>query len=161
MLKYVDTLIGFREIPDEISLCINISGCKNACPNCHSPWLANDIGEELSEKELHKLIMKNTGITCVCFMGGDSDTECINTLAKSIRNSYPELKIAWYSGKPIMSQGIELKNFDFIKLGPYIEANGGLDNPNTNQRLYEVCRLRKLPDAFGLSDVTSKFWKNG
>ena len=27
MLKYVDTLVTFSEIPDEISLCINVSNC--------------------------------------------------------------------------------------------------------------------------------------
>lgn len=27
---------------------------------------------------------------------------------------------------------------DYIKLGPYVEEKGGLDNPNTNQRFYRI-----------------------
>ena len=47
MLKYVDTLVSFQEVPDEISLCINISNCPCHCDGCHSPYLADDIGEYL------------------------------------------------------------------------------------------------------------------
>lgn len=39
MLKYVDTAIVFSEIPDEVTLAINISGCPNKCKNCHSQYL--------------------------------------------------------------------------------------------------------------------------
>ena len=45
MLKYVDTLVTFSEIPDEITLCINISNCPCKCPGSHSSYLAQDIGE--------------------------------------------------------------------------------------------------------------------
>ena len=31
MLKYVDTLIAFSEMPKEVALCINLSGCRKAC----------------------------------------------------------------------------------------------------------------------------------
>ena len=50
MVKYVDTLVTFAEFPNEISLCINISGCPNHCPGCHSPYLAQDIGEVLNKE---------------------------------------------------------------------------------------------------------------
>ena len=72
-MKYTDTMVTFSEVPDKISLCINISGCPNRCPGCHSPELWEDIGTELNEDSLTKLINKNEGITCVCFMGGDAD----------------------------------------------------------------------------------------
>ena len=39
MLKYVDSQITFREIPDEITLCINISNCPFRCKGCHSKEL--------------------------------------------------------------------------------------------------------------------------
>ena len=48
MLKYVNTMVTFSEVPDEISLCIEISNCKCHCKNCHSPYLPDDIGEELN-----------------------------------------------------------------------------------------------------------------
>lgn len=150
MLKYKDVLVGFQEVPDEISLCINITNCPNNCIGCHSPYLAEDIGEELTIKELSKLIIKNKGITCVCLMGGDSDPNYINTLAINIHNI--GLKSAWYSGKTSVSSKININNFDYIKLGPYIEEFGPLNNPNTNQIMY------KITDN-GLENITYKFWK--
>ena len=149
MLKYKDVLVGFQEVPDEISLCINITNCPNNCIGCHSPYLAEDIGNELTPEELSRLIMKNKGITCVCLMGGDNDPKQINSLAKVIKSLYP-YKVAWYSGSTKLAPEIIIHNFDYIKLGPYIEEFGPLNNPNTNQRMF------KMPD---IEDITYKFWK--
>jgi len=63
MLKYLNTQVTFSEIPDEITLCINITGCKIGCKNCHSSYLAEDIGEELNSHSLKGLIDNNKGIT--------------------------------------------------------------------------------------------------
>lgn len=99
MVKYVDTLVTFAEFPNEISLCINISGCPNNCPGCHSPYLAQDIGEVLNKESLFRLIEANKGISCVGLMGGDQAPNTINWLAKCIKEQYPELKVGWYSGR--------------------------------------------------------------
>ena len=40
--------------------------------------------------------------------------------------------------------------FDYVKVGPYIEARGPLNNPNTNQRLYHHGE-----------DITARFWHKG
>ena len=159
-MKYVETEIVFREIPNEITLAINISECPNKCPSCHSKHLWTDIGKPLNWHSLRELIKKNRGISCVCFMGGDGDTLTINHLAESIKNSpiYEYLKIGWYSGLSEIPDNIEVKNFDYIKLGPYIEELGPLNNPNTNQRFYEICRIDKLPPRFILIDRTKLFW---
>ncbi len=161
MLKYVDILVSFSEIPDEITLCINISQCPNNCKGCHSPWLREDIGEDLNIESLYSLINKNKGVTCVCFMGGDQDPAEISNLAFAVRlrSDYP-YKTAWYSGKQHIPDELNVSDFDYIKIGPYIEELGGLDNPNTNQKMYEVCRISKLPEKFILNDITNKFWKN-
>lgn len=159
MLKYVDTAVTLSEIPDEITLCINISNCPCHCKGCHSSYLVEDIGTILDKDILINLIRENRGITCIAFMGGDSNPEEINDLAFCIRVlSEYQYKVAWYSGRQELSKEIDLKNFDYIKLGPYIEEKGPLNNPNTNQRFYEICRVHKLPDAFVMKDVTSKFW---
>lgn len=162
MLKYVDTKVTFSEVPDEISLCINISNCPCHCKNCHSPYLAEDIGEPLIYKDTHnnrtvincnplyELIEANKGITCVCLMGGDSNPEYINILGKTIKCH--KLKSAWYSGKQELSKDINLEFFDFIKLGPYIEELGPLNSRTTNQRFYKVSNGE-------LINITSKFWK--
>ena len=151
MLKYVDTMVTFSEFPDEISLCINISNCPCHCIGCHSSYLAEDIGEPLLESTLHKLVTENKGITCVGFMGGDIEPKSVNALAQYIKIEY-NLKVGWYSGRKELSKDIELDNFDYIKIGPYIEEYGPLNNPNTNQKMY-------LVDNGQLIDITSKFWK--
>ena len=58
MIKYVpeDTSVVFAEIPDEITLAINISNCPGSCPGCHSPYLQQDTGEELTAEKLSALI---------------------------------------------------------------------------------------------------------
>ena len=161
-MKYVDTIIGFNEFPNEISLCINISGCPNHCPGCHSSYLAQDIGEVLNKESLFRLIEANKGISCVGLMGGDQAPATINWLAKCVKEQYPELKVGWYSGKDKLSPEINLTYFDFYKIGPYIEEKGPLTNPNTNQRFYSkgehLHKISAYKDSF--YDVTNWFWKN-
>ena len=153
MLKYVDTLVSFSEVPDEITLCINITGCKIGCKNCHSPYLAEDIGNILNLQALTSLIDSNSGITCVCIMGGDANPSKVDDIAQDIKEYYPKLKVAWYSGKQELSKDINLEFFDFIKLGPYKEELGPLNSRTTNQRFYKV-------NGKELIDITNKFWKH-
>ena len=66
-----------------------------------------------------------------------------------------DIKVGWYSGRQELSPDIDIANFDYIKLGPYKEECGPLDNPNTNQRLYKV----RIEDGERkLKDITHKFW---
>lgn len=153
MLKYVDTKVVFAEIPDEITLAINISGCPCNCKGCHSSYLAKNIGEPLDLQHLTNLIDSNKGISCVCIMGGDANPSEVDDIAQDIKEYYPELKVGWYSGRQELSKNIELGNFDYIKLGPYIEEFGPLNSKTTNQRFYKVSDGE-------LVDITSKFWKH-
>ena len=173
MLKYVGYDIVFREIPDETTLAINISNCPCHCKGCHSSYLAEDIGEPLTITRIEKLINENKGITAICFMGGDNDPKLINHYASLVRalttTKFPKvtipaetemqetvpIKIGWYSGRATLAEEIELKNFNYVKLGPYIEECGPLNNPNTNQRLYKVI----VEDGeYKLTNITYKFW---
>lgn len=166
MLKYTTTEIVFREIPDETSLAINISGCPIKCPDCHSKELWQDKGKDLSQRALNRLIEENPGITCVAFMGGDLDPDHIGMLALFIHTNYPALKVAWYSGAEKLPPKYKyLMYFDYLKLGPYIKERGPLDNPNTNQKLYKVGeRANYILDngtkgtGTRISDITYKFW---
>ena len=153
-MKYVDTLVSFSEIPDEITLCINISNCPNKCERCHSSWLQKNIGIELNNYELYDIINKNSGISCVCFMGGDSNPEEINNLAIKIKSK--NLKVGWYSGNSEISDKINIKNFDYIKIGPYLKDKGPLSDKNTNQKMYEIIHFTGMNS---LKDITYKFWK--
>lgn len=153
MLKYVDTKVVFAEVPDEITLAINISNCPCQCKGCHSSYLAQDIGEHLDLQHLTNLIDSNKGITCVCIMGGDANPSEVDDIAQDIKEYYPELKVGWYSGRQELSKDIELSNFDFIKLGPYKEEFGPLNSKTTNQRFYKV-------NGKELINITSRFWKH-
>lgn len=149
MIKYTDTQVVFAEIPDEITLAINISNCPHHCPGCHSAYLQTDVGEELTFDVLKDLIDKNKGITCVAFMGDGGDIDSIFLLGVFVQNE--GLKAAIYTGNdklPLRFWG----EFDYIKVGPYIEKLGPLNSPTTNQRLYGKYDGEWL-------DITSKFWK--
>jgi anaerobic ribonucleoside-triphosphate reductase activating protein len=150
MLKYVDVAVVFSEVPDEVTLAINISNCPCHCEGCHSAYLARDIGKPLDAVELGLLIERCRGVSCVAFMGGDAAPEEVDELAFFVKDSYPELKTAWYSGRQELSPHIGLENFDFIKLGPYIPSRGGLESPDTNQRFYAV-------HGKELEDITYRF----
>ena len=139
MLKCYSYDIVCQEIPDEISLAVNISCCPNRCPGCHSPWLWSNEGEDMTEDMLAMLMERySAAITCFCFMGGDADPMEVMRLAKLIKDRWPHLKTAWYSGKEELPEGFDIRTMDYIKLGPYIEALGGLKSPHTNQSLYKI-----------------------
>lgn len=157
MLKYVDTKVVFAEIPDEITLAIDISNCPCHCEGCHSSYLADDIGEPLDLQHLTDLIDSNRGISCVCIMGGDANPSEVDDIAQDIKEYYPELKIAWYSGRQELSKGINLENFDYVKLGPYRKDLGPLNSPTTNQRFYKIIHT-SVPSTL-LVDQTYLFWK--
>lgn len=151
MLKFTDTMVVFSEIPDHITLAINISNCQNRCPNCHSKELCGDIGEILNEDVLSSLIEKNNGINTVCFMGEGKDWNEVIKLAQFIRKKYSNLKIAIYSGRDKV-ENIFFTTFDFVKVGRYDEKYGPLNKETTNQRLYEI-------NGDIINDITYKFWK--
>lgn len=151
MLKFTDTMVVFREIPDHITLAINISNCQNRCPNCHSKELCGDIGEILNEDVLSSLIEKNNGINTICFMGEGKDWNEVIKLAQFIRKKYSNLKIGIYSGRDKVEE-IFFTTFDFVKVGRYDEKCGPLNKETTNQRLYEI-------NGDTINDITYKFWK--
>lgn len=153
-MKYLDYAITFSEFPDEISLCINISNCPFHCPGCHSPELWEDKGEELNEESLATLIGRNPGISCVGFMGGKPGA--VNDLANFVKQHWL-LKIGWYwGGEYIPKDYINIRNFNYIKVGPYIKELGPLDCPTTNQRMYKYYNYE---DLIKWEDITYKFWK--
>lgn len=154
MLKYVNTGVVFQEIPDEVTLSINIANCPCHCPGCHSQYLWQDIGEQLTPQAIDELVESyGTDITCVCFMGGDADPSGVNALARHVHKAHPQLKVAWYSGRIRVPSSVVKTDFDYIKVGPYIKHLGGLKSKTTNQRIY-----KKTTDS-DFVDITSRFWK--
>ena len=161
MIKYkADTVqVVFEEIPDEVTLAIEITNCPGMCVGCHSPWLRDDIGEELTPDKLFELIDANKGINCVVFMGEGKDPEALKSLAADIHARYPHLSTALYSGREEVEEEYNWY-FNYIKVGPYIPEFGPLNKETTNQRLYEIeCHLDDLKCE--RKDITYKFWRNG
>ena len=140
-MKVASFDIVFQEIPGEVTLALNLSNCPCHCPGCHSQHLAEDIGEVVTEELMDDLIGRYKGlITCVAFMGGDAEPMNVIYWANYIHDlrfkiADLRLKTAWYSGRTNMPK--DEKAFDYVKLGPYIEALGGLKSPTTNQRFYK------------------------
>ncbi len=150
MIKAASYDIVFQEVPGEVTLALNISGCPCHCPGCHSPHLWEDTGEPLTSGLLDDLIARYEGlVTCVAFMGGDQAPDEVLRLAQYVKETHPMLKTAWYSGRMKMPSNGTL---DYVKLGPYVEALGGLKSERTNQRFY-----KRVGDEW--QDITSVFWK--
>ena len=154
MLKYVNTGIVFQEIPDEVTLAINISGCPCRCPGCHSRYLWEDVGLPLDTDAIDDFADEyGQDITCIAFMGGDADPSGVNLLAQYIREEHPEFRVAWYSGRLRIPAKVCKTDFDYIKIGPYIRHLGPLNQPTTNPRLYRVHTDGRL------DDITCRFWR--
>ena len=150
MLKYYNYDIVFQEIPDEVTLAVNITNCPHRCVGCHSPHLRHNIGETLDAAALDGLLAKyGRQITCVCFMGGDRQPKDVATLARHLRQ-HTNLKVAWYSGNDIMPRYAPL--FDYVKIGGYHEDLGGLNSRTTNQKLFRITNNNQ-------EDITNRFWK--
>lgn len=154
MLKYANFDIVFQEVPDEVTLAINISNCPNQCVGCHSQYLWQDVGENLDKDTLDQLINQyKTGITCVCFMGGDAEPYDVANLAMHVKNKYKDMKTAWYSGKNELPEAFHAETFDYIKTGRYDAKFGPLNSITTNQRM-----IKRLADG-RIKDITSRFQK--
>ena len=170
-MKVASYDIVFQEIPNEVTLALNLSQCPCSCPGCHSPHLAQDIGEPLTDELLLGLLDRyGAGVTCVCLMGGDAFPEQVNQWLWRIRSLGK--KSAWYSGRAEKAPEVKEQNLDFLKLGPYREELGGLKSPRTNQRLYRIVRIpvaaeadsgespsNPLIEQYEWEDITSLFWK--
>lgn len=148
MLKYYSKSIVFQEIPDEISLALEITNCPHKCKNCHSPQLRENIGVELTNEEI-KNLCRNPLISCLCLMGGDSDHKDVIRIAEEAHKA--GLKVAMYSGDENIDSSL-IPYLDYYKVGPYIEEKGPLNNKNTNQKLYRITQGI-------LENITYRFWR--
>lgn len=136
-LRYSNYDIVFQEVPGEVTLAINITGCPHRCPGCHSSYLQEYFGELLLEN-LDGILSKYDGlITCVCFMGGEQNLANLLSALKVAKTHY--VKTCVYSGDDSVEPFNDVLEFlDYLKIGPYISGQGGLNSESTNQRFYKV-----------------------
>lgn len=158
MLKFVTSDVVFQEVPDEVTLAIDISNCPCHCKGCHSPFLWKDEGMVLNEESLLELIMPYEGeLTCIGFMGGDIAPAEVARLATFVYDHFDGvLKTAWYSGRQTLPSNVDVSVFDYVKLGPYVEEKGPLKEETTNQRMY-----RRNRETGKWEDITYRFWRKG
>lgn len=144
-LKYIGYAITFQEVPDEISLVFNISGCPYKCDGCHSTFLWEYIGDYLLD-DIEYVIKKYIDyISCVCFMGGDQNKGDLIKALKICREKY-HLKTCLYTGNDNHNYLKDLFPYlDWIKIGRYDESNlsenhkeFGVRLASTNQHLFKV-----------------------
>ena len=154
MTKYVPqmTSVVLEEIPDRVCLAVDISNCRGNCVGCHSPFLREDVGEELTPAVIDALLADNFGVNCFLFLGEGRDPESLLALAAHVRAR--GLLAALYSGRDAVEPAF-CESFDYLKLGPYLPEYGPLNQPTTNQRLYRI-----HPDGTR-EDITSRFWHRG
>ena len=121
-MRFTNYDIVMRELPNEVALAINISGCPFSCEGCHSPELQEDVGTELTPDEIEKLVESYIDgyITAICFMGGEQHPEFYH-LIKWLSEKYPILKIGLYTGADDVEN--KIKNYlHYVKCGEYIQG---------------------------------------
>ena len=157
MIKYLPemTSVVLEEIPDRVTLAVEITGCRGCCEGCHSPFLREDIGTPLTESAIDALVQDNFGVDCFLFLGEGPDPLELVPLAAYVRAL--GLKAALYSGRDEVEDAL-WEAFDYVKTGPYIPAKGPLDRPSTNQRLY---RRDGGTGRAAFTDITARFWRRG
>lgn len=143
-LKYKGYSIVMQEVPNEISLAINVSGCPHMCEGCHSTYLWDYDGNYLID-DIDKLLNQYSDlISCVCFMGGDQNQNDLLYCIDKVNSK--GLKICLYTGINdinLISKDI-IEKLDYIKIGRYVEKLGGLDKKTTNQHFYDLKNKKEL-----------------
>jgi len=146
--------IVFQEVPNEISLCFSITGCKVGCKGCHSTDIWNeDFGTPLTNTTFTKWLMQYQNlISCVLFMGGEWQPSALIeklTIAKNFG-----LKTCLYSGREHIDIEIS-QHLTFLKTGQWQPALGGLNSANTNQLFLDLSTGKKLNYLF--NSANSRF----
>lgn len=139
--------VGTLEVPDEISLVYTISGCPLRCPGCHSAELREPSrGEVLDPGTLAATLRRYAGLaTCLCFLGGEWQPDALVELLREARRQ--GFATCLYTGRHSVDDRIAAE-LDYLKLGPWIAALGGLDQPTTNQRFLDLRSGRDLTHRF-------------
>lgn len=147
-LKYQGFSITFQEVPDEVSLVFNVSGCSHHCEGCHSPNLWEYEGNYLADDYHDTLLKYKSYVTAVCFMGGEQSPD---ELAIYVDEAHQNgLKVCLYSGNDTLDSISGTLDLDYLKIGHYDAAKGGLSSPTTNQRFYKMGDL-------GWYDISDRF----
>lgn len=146
-MRYSEFTVTTQEVPGELSLCFTITGCPLQCRGCHSPYLWKAGSGQVLTDELYEDILQKYQLlaSCVLFMGGEwHSRELIDKLMQAREMGY---ETCLYTGLDSLQDSI-LQQLTWVKLGPWIARNGGLDSLNTNQRFIRVSTNESLNHLF-------------
>lgn len=144
-MKYVNTQITFREVPNLVTRCFSISNCGGNCPFCHSPELRGDVGDELTNEILLSYFRQDRGtVDCYVFLGDGQEPQRMLAILRLCKEK--DYKTCLYIGKNTTDWKY-LRYLDYLKLGSYINDLGSLECKTTNQRMFKI------------EDITSQFRK--
>ena len=139
--------VVFQEVPNEISLCFSITGCKIGCKGCHSTELWNEKhGSALTNKSFIAWLKKYQSlIRCVVFFGGEWQPRAL--IEKLLIAKNFGLKTCLYSGEEHIDISIS-QHLYFLKTGAWNAVLGGLESTTTNQVFRNVITGEKLNHLF-------------
>lgn len=138
LVPVYQTGITLTEVPDHISLFIELGQCKQHCEGCHSPHLWEDM-ETLTP--LETICIEATqavakGANAIVLMGGTTNkgvtSENLVEIVKALSQIAP---VCLYSGTDNIVAGT-LEFLTWLKVGSYQKDLGGLDSPKTNQKFF-------------------------
>jgi len=147
--------VVFQEVPNEISLCFSITGCKVGCKGCHSTELWQEKnGIALSNQSFIQWLKKYQGlISCVVFFGGEWQSSAL--IEKLLIAKNFGLKTCLYSGEKHISLNIS-QRLDFLKTGAWQPNLGGLDSITTNQIFRDMRTGKKLNHLFTKNNIDAQ-----
>jgi len=149
----VTTGVTLTELPDKISLFIEMGQCYNNCKGCHSDHLRCGVADKTSLQSIvytvHNEIYK--GANAVIIMGGTNNGGITETTLVALLKSVKETCccVGLYSGlDKLEDHKMYIPYLDYLKIGSYKEDIGGLATKGTNQILYKITE-GKLEDITG------------
>ncbi|PCI60606.1 MAG: anaerobic ribonucleoside-triphosphate reductase activating protein [Gammaproteobacteria bacterium] len=147
--------VVFQEVPNEISLCFSITGCKIGCKGCHSTELWNEsYGMPLTNTNfIHWLKKYKNLITCIVFFGGEWQASAL--IEKLLIAKNFGLKTCLYSGQDHIDINIS-QHLTFLKTGRWQAKLGGLDSTTTNQVFRNLLTGEKLNHLFSQNSATKE-----
>lgn len=148
--------VVFQEVPNEISLCFSITGCKVGCKGCHSTELWDQQnGLKLTNQLFMQYLKKYQGlISCVVFFGGEWQPSAL--IEKLLIAKNFGLKTCLYSGEEAGEKYIDLRitqHLNFLKTGAWRPELGGLASSTTNQIFRDLSTGKKLNYLFTKNNI--------
>lgn len=169
----VDYGITFAEVPDKCAVFLELGDCKRYCEGCHTPELCEPMTDEdcLTMADCVEIVESfiDEGANAVVVLGG---TDCHSFKRASLRCLLRTLSeyapVCLYSGsddtKTMLDFALD-SGCMYVKAGSYQKHCGGLQQPTTNQRFYELeqqqiidFKERNYSCRPMWVDKTEKFW---